>query len=188
MQEGQQPFIIRPPDTISHTLVVSLGSTFALEHMEAYKAAYTKAVTGATAPYVLLVDISEWAVPDMGTIAQIVIAKHQLSKDLRWWTALVMQAIVIVSGSPALADIVTSIVDTFRLSSPLYCVVDQHQAQVHLTRLRALLDHRLEDYATLAVPETIDGVTWASLPMETTLVIFLLSLVRAGKRIPSKRS
>ena len=175
--------------TSNWELRISLKEGFGPGQWPAYADAYRRAMFSASTPCVMVFDLVEWAWPDMGTILELATKKQALSSEVRWWSAMRLQGVVIITGSPTLTQLVQSLLHTCRLTSPLYCVTDREDAERHILRLGVLARWDLRGYTMQSKGEGTDGPpapTWKGLGTGRALALVVVVLLRAGLRIPAK--
>jgi hypothetical protein len=173
-------------------LAICFSGAFQPEDWPAFAAAYKKAILGTKTRIVLSVDLIDWVWPELSTVADIVTRVHDLSRAVRWWSAMILQGEVIMTGSEALTQLVRSIVRATNLTSPLYCVSTREEAAPICERLAHLAQDRLLSYA--ADMATLDasaaacandfGITWADIGYGRGLALLTLGLLRLGSRVP----
>jgi len=170
-----------------HLAIIKLTGGYSEDTWANFTDAYKSFVLRRRSRFVMVFDLSEWSWPAMDVVLGIALKMKDLSSDLRWWSGVVMQAVVVVSGSEALASLVQTLVDTFKLTSPMYCVATNAEGLLVAQGLVALIEHDVPKYvASLGDRARAGGVRWCDIHPSAALAIFVAGMLRMGLRIPRR--
>lgn len=144
-----------------------------LESWAEYEGQYLAALALTPTRVVLVFDLTqaEW---DVSSLPPIVAKKLALTRRVKALTIQRVQAVMVLTGSPLLAEVVTSLVQASGQTSPFFCVDTWDECRALLERLRCLAVRTW--WPMYVQPRGTGGPTVGSTPR---LVLYLL-LARAG--------
>jgi hypothetical protein len=120
---------------------------------------------------------------DLGAVSQFAVKKTALTAALKPWTLRAMQAAVVLTASPALASVVTTIVKATGQSAPFFCVGSVAGVARLARTLVPLALGSLAQYAPPArdgegEPDAAQVLPWTALPHEAATGVMVVQLVR----------